>query len=189
MTWRRLTLCMAALLALAIMVPDLAAASSEFVPIAPCRVVDTRCYPAGSGQSTCTNGNGVPGGAGTVMAVNVTRNFDIVGTAFDPVDQGGFATGGCGVPGYTGAVPGAAAVAINITAVSPVGNGNMTAWPTDQTQPSTSNINYRTGVNLANSAIVKLSQDATEGADVSVEAHVSNVHLIIDIVGYFVEQP
>jgi hypothetical protein len=56
-----------------------------------------------------------------------------------------------------GEVPTAAsAVALNVTAVNPQGDGFLSAWPCDGGKPSTSNLNFVRGQTVANSVIVGL---------------------------------
>ena len=73
----------------------------------------------------------------------------------------------------------AAAVAtLNITAVSPAGNGYLTVWPCDQTQPTASSLNYITGVTRAVQVLSKLSAAGTVCVYTSKASH-----LIIDTTG------
>ncbi|MEQ1702028.1 MAG: hypothetical protein ABMA25_18110, partial [Ilumatobacteraceae bacterium] len=73
----------------------------------------------------------------------------------------------------------AAAVAtLNITAVSPAGNGFLTVWPCDQTQPTASSLNYVTGVTRAVQVLSKLSATGTVCVYTSKASH-----LIIDTTG------
>jgi hypothetical protein len=52
-------------------------------------------------------------------------------------------------------VPGnASAVALNVTAVSPVGDGFLSAWPCGGPEPTTSNLNFVGGQIVANSVMV-----------------------------------
>ena len=190
MVSKRTVYCLIAVLVLAIFAPGLAAAAEKltFVPVTPCRAVDTRCIPPAQAAVTCPNAI-VPGaGSGDDINASSTRPFTMVG-AGDMRGQGGGALG-CGVPGYdvvTGD-PIAKAVAINVTAISPNNKGNLRAWNSDPTPPEVSNINFSTNVNIANSAVVTLAQDLTEGDDISVLSGgpVTSVHMAIDIVGYYI---
>ena len=60
------------------------------------------------------------------------------------------------VAGRAGVVPGATAAALNVTAVGPGGDGFLTVWPCGGTQPTTSNLNFRAGVTIANAVLVGL---------------------------------
>ena len=54
-----------------------------------------------------------------------------------------------------GDVPGgASAVALNVTAVSPAGDGFLSAWPCGGPEPTTSNLNFGGGQTVANSVMV-----------------------------------
>jgi hypothetical protein len=137
-----------------------AAADLVFVPVTPCRIIDTRI-------------------AGGVIAANTTRSFDVT-SASNYTAQGGDATN-CGV----GAVGAFAAAAINFTVVTPSAAGYITAFPYLATQPLAATVNYVAGDIRGNFAIVKLDQGAS-----SVELSVytfAQTHLVADIVGYFIE--
>src|SRR4028118_856185 len=98
----------------------LGSATSElvFVPLAPCRIIDTR-----------KSQGPIPAGQ--------TRSFQVAGiTEFGP--QGG-TIGGCGVP-PGGAEPVAAAVMLNIVAIDVAGKGNLAAWAYGHPQALASSI-------------------------------------------------
>lgn len=143
-----------------------------FVPLDPCRIIDTR-LPTPS-----------------KMEPNVVRNFRVVGTTgFEA--QGGKA-GGCGVP--AGATqPLAAAVMVNIVAIDAEGAGNMRAWEFNQPMPNASSINYQrlspNPMNIANGLIVPIAGISSLASDLSVMASFSRVHLVVDVAGYFTRFP
>src|SRR5436305_148326 len=139
-----------------------------YVPLAPCRVIDTRL---GGGK----------------MAAGETRSFHIAGTSgFDT--QGGN-SGGCGVP-IGASTPLAAAVMINLVAVDVDGKGNLAAWAFGQSQPLASSINYqKLDMNIANGLIVPISGVATSTFDMNVKASFANAHLVADVTGYFTRFP
>jgi hypothetical protein len=86
-----------------------------------------------------------------------------------------------GVPG--GAPAAANAVAVNLTVVSPSGDGFARAYPCDQSGSSeVSNVNFGPMENRANSAIVPTAADGT----ICVVSTVAT-HLLVDIAGYFVQ--
>lgn len=130
-----------------------------FVPITPCRIIDTR----------------VAGGA---IAANTTRNFDVTSTS-SYASQGGDASdcNGAGSAGSYGAA------AINFTVVTPSAAGYMTAFPYLATQPLASTVNYTAGDIRGNFAIVRLDQGAA-AAELSVYTF-AQTHLVADIVGYY----
>jgi hypothetical protein len=143
-----------------------------FVPLDPCRIIDTRSSTLGK------------------MQPNVVRDFKVVGTTgFEA--QGGN-PGGCGIPaGAT--VPAAAAIMVNITAVDAEGGGNMRAWEFNQAMPNTSSINYQqlspVKMNIANGLIVPIAGVSSLSADLSVMAVQNRVHLVADVSGYFTRFP
>lgn len=139
-----------------------------FVPLAPCRIIDTRL---GGGK----------------IAAGATRAFEVSGTSNFPA-QGGV-SGGCGVPqGATS--PLAAAVMINIVAVDPDGKGNMVAWEFGQAAPLAASINYqKLDLNLANGLIVPIAGVGSQPFDLNVKANFSGVHLVADVTGYFTRFP
>ena len=92
-------------------------AASVYVPVTPCRLVDTR----------------VAGGA---LRKNVQRQWQVTGTT-GYAAQGGRAD--CGVPA------GATAVEASVSAVGPSGPGYTRLWPAGQTVPTATFVNYSTG--------------------------------------------
>lgn len=142
-----------------------------FVPLTPCRIIDTRKSGAGKLQ---------PG---------VVRDFQVAGvTEFPP--QGGN-LGGCGVPPGA-AEPAAAAVVLNISAVQPEGSGNVRAWPYGQSVPLAAVITYDNKgpfFSISSSVIVPIAGTNTVPADLSVRADVSAAHFVADVTGYFTRFP
>lgn len=145
-----------------------------FTPVTPCRVIDTRL-------------------AGGRFAANETRTFIFRGPTTDYSSQGG-AAAGCGIPGLTGTTTlsnDAKAVAINIIAVGPLGPGDFNAWPSNQSIPTASVVNYSDlpGLNIANGVIVPMCDEASAtpcaSGDISFKAEVSGTFLVVDITGYF----
>jgi len=146
-----------------------AAASAQelvFTALPPCRAVDTRF------------------GSGGILAPGVVRSLILRNR--------------CGVPGLTndgGAeMNQALALAVNLVAVSPSGPGHLIAWPTNQSPPATSIINYSAssetgGLSIANGVILPMCNSVSTTpcatGDISFVAAVSAVHLIVDVVGYF----
>lgn len=129
-----------------------------FVPVTPCRIIDTR----------------VAGGA---IAANTTRNFDVTAVASYSF-QGGDASN-CNV----GAAGSFAAAAINFTVVTPGAAGYITAFPYLATQPLAATVNYTAGDIRGNFAVVKLDQGAS--ADELSVYSFAQTHLVADIVGYY----
>ncbi|MEA2560809.1 MAG: hypothetical protein QOH06_2313 [Acidobacteriota bacterium] len=141
-----------------------------FVPLPPCRIIDTRL------------------GSGGPIAAGQTRDFQVAGvTEFPP--QGGN-QGGCGVPPGS-AEPNAPAVVVNFVAVGPAGPGNLTAWAWGQPQPNTSVINYSNvpGLNIANGVVVSIAGTNLVPADLHIRAGSAATHVVADVTGYFTRFP
>ncbi|MBK7660212.1 MAG: hypothetical protein IPJ28_14235 [Betaproteobacteria bacterium] len=134
-----------------------------FVPIAPCRIADTRL-------------------AGGQIATNTARHFDVTAVS-DYSFQGGSATN-CGGAGAAGSF---AAGAFNFTVVTPPAAGYITAFPFLAAQPLAATVNYAAGDIRGNFAIVKLDQGASAN-ELSIYAATAT-HLVIDMVGYFIQAP
>jgi hypothetical protein len=130
--------------------------NSTFVPIAPCRVVDTR----------------VKGGP---IASNQSRSFYVTGTQHF-IDQGG-KVGGCGIPA------GSTAVEISVTSVDSTGNGFLRAFPAGAAEPTATFLNY-SPYNPTNTGTVQLCQ-GTCTTHLSVKGHGSSTQLVIDVQGYY----
>lgn len=153
--------------------PVLGDAKSDllFVPVEPCRIIDTRLT-----------------GAGGMLFPGTPRNFEVAGTAnFE--SQGG-RPGGCGVP-LGAATPLAAAVVINFVAVGPQGPGHLRAWEFGQTAPNASIINYAqvSGLNIANGVVVPIAGVSTVDKDLSIDSNTSPTFIVADVTGYFTRFP
>ncbi len=131
-----------------------------FVPISPCRIIDTRL-------------------AGGQIAANTVRSFDVTAVS-DYSFQGGAANNCNGA----GAVGSFAAAAINFTVVSPAADGYITAFPFLGTQPLAATVNYTAGDIRGNYSVVKLDQGASAN-ELSVYSF-AQTHLVADIVGYYI---
>ena len=100
----------------------------EFVPITPCRLIDTR---TGSGFSGAYGPPSMAGGS-------AQRSFTI--------------TGQCGIPA------GAQAVSFNFAVWLPTTRGNLLVFPAGTATPNVSTLNWEAGIlALANAAVVPLS--------------------------------
>ena len=136
------------------------AAETTYIPITPCRILDTRV------------GTGVDG---TPLTSSETRTYRVGGTAGFPA-QGGRA-GGCGIP------VGAGSVAGTITAVDPVRGGFVRAWPAALSEPTATQLNYR-GAPISTG--VTLSIDTSTAEALAVKNYGGTTGLVIDISGYYV---
>ncbi|WP_035799237.1 right-handed parallel beta-helix repeat-containing protein [Kitasatospora mediocidica] len=89
-----------------------------------------------------------------------------------------------GTPQYiiTRAPAGATAVVLNLTATNANETGHLTVFPAGTSQPSTSNLNYTAGTNIANLVTVPLG---TNG-ELEVTTNTGSVDAIADVYGYYV---
>mgnify|MGYP000947953583 CR=1 FL=1 len=131
-----------------------------FVPITPCRVIDTRL----------TN---------TPIPAFGSRDFDITGVA-NYAFQGGDSSD-CGGAGAAGSF---AAAVINFTVVTPNAPGYITAWPYSAPQPLAATVNYVAGDIRGNLAIVRLDQSAAAN-EISIYSQ-ALTHVVGDMVGYMI---
>lgn len=133
-----------------------------FVPITPCRIIDTRL-------------------AGGEITGNTVRHFDVTAVT-DYTFQGGVASNCNGV----GAAGSFAAAAINFTVVNPTvpGTGFLTVYPFLGTQPLAATMTFKNGQVLSNLSIVRLDQGASANEISVYTSHLT--HLVGDVVGYFI---
>jgi len=85
-------------------------------------------------------------------------------------------TGQGGVP-----TSGVSAVIMNLASVTPAGAGFVTAWPSGENRPTTSNLNFVSGRNVANLAVVPVGAD---GKVMLYRGFGGSLNLIADLVGY-----
>ena len=137
-----------------------AAGDLTFVPVEPCRILDTR----------------VAVGA---IAANTVREVDVTAIG-SYASQGGSATD-CGGVGSAGSF---AAAVINFTWVAPAQQGYFTAFPHLGTQPLAATAIYGPGQIASNLAVVKLDQTSAM-AEMNIYSE-RQLHLVADIVGYYV---
>ncbi|MFD9123421.1 right-handed parallel beta-helix repeat-containing protein [Kitasatospora sp. NPDC059571] len=77
---------------------------------------------------------------------------------------------------------GVSAVALNVTATGGTGNGFLTAYPSGQSTPVASNLNYTAGQTIANAVVVPV------GPDGKIRIHngsYGSTDVIVDVVGYY----
>jgi hypothetical protein len=113
---------------------------SVYVPITPCRIVDTRQI-------------GGAFGAGQQMGFWAWAEG-----ADNYLPFGGNPTN-CGIPGE------ATAVHVNFTIVSPKGNGFLRAWPNSLLEPNATLFAWDAGFGAANAATIPICSDGTTGND------------------------
>jgi hypothetical protein len=131
----------------------------EFVPVAPCRIADTRS-------------------SGGALANGATRNFLVSGsTGFS--GQGGTSTG-CGVP------EGALAAELTIISADASGPGLLRAFPFGG-QPTATILAYQNGPNLLNTGTIALCDPSatTCTSDLSVKSFQASTQVIVDVNGYY----
>lgn len=96
------------------------------------------------------------------------------------------ASGPVGDRAFSLSVPGVAtgtvAVVLNVTATSPTAESFATVWASGRARPDTSNLNYSRGDTVANAVIAEVGPDGR----VQFANAFGSVHLIADLVGYFV---
>lgn len=119
----------------------------------PIRVINTR-----GGGAPITNG-GHPLTAGATLAAQIT----------------GTAVGGISVPAH------ATAIIANMVAV-PTSNGDLTIWADGVAKPTSSNLNYSGGVNIANFVICALSS----AGKVDIYSNAGTTDVILDITGFII---
>ena len=83
------------------------------------------------------------------------------------------------IAGSAGVPAGAEAVALNVTAVGPLGSGYVVAYPCGPV-PAVSALNFDAGHNVANLTLVELAADGSACFLASAPAH-----LVVDVVGWF----
>lgn len=127
-----------------------------FVPVAPCRLIDTRPGDVNVGPRS------------TKVGADETVTF--------AARQGSDGASKCEIPAT------ATALATNTVAVSPTAQSFMTLFPSDVSNPGTANLNYVAGqAPTPNAATVPLSASG----EFNVFNAFGAVHVIIDVSGYF----
>lgn len=85
--------------------------------------------------------------------------------------------------GGNGSIPdGVTAAAMNVTVTGSTANGFATVFPSGNTTPNSSNVNYGTGETVANMAIVKVGSD---GKVEFTNTSTGTVQIIADVAGYY----
>lgn len=126
--------------------------SGFFNPIGPIRVADTRSYTGNNYQDASSTLT--PGSSITVNFGNVS-----------------------GLPNNI------SAVLLNVTATNTTSNnGYLTIYPSSNSMPATSNLNWYAGQTIANSVIVSVS--ATDTITIT-NSKFGSVDVIVDLYGYF----
>jgi hypothetical protein len=151
-------------------VSGVATSGSVFVPLTPCRIVDTRL---------AAEGALVPGTA---------RSFVVGGSNPALFTAQGGNSSGCGVP-----LGKAVAAFINFVAVSPTGPGNLRTWAYASSLPPApfaATLNYALvpgSLNIANGVTAPLCDPLATSCtyDILAQAFGSETHVVADVLGYF----
>ncbi|MFE9633310.1 PKD domain-containing protein [Streptomyces sp. NPDC006463] len=94
----------------------------------------------------------------------------------------GYGTFGVEIADRRGVPKGATAVSLNLTVTNPQEAGHLTAYPSGQTAPSTSSVNFSAGQTVANSVIVPVGPDGR----ISIRnGSWKPADVVIDVVGYY----
>jgi hypothetical protein len=130
------------------------------------------------------------GSQGTVFnAVSPIRALDTRDGPPGGQDQGPFVN----VTQFAGLPTNSRAVVANVTATDTTADSYLTVWPSNQPRPNASNLNWRAGQtvpNLVVSPIAPQSAPAEQGpGHIAVYNFVGQVHVLVDVVGYFVPGP
>jgi len=126
-----------------------------YVPLNPSRILDTR---AGANTS---DGQFAAEGA---LGPGHTLDLIVLG-------RGGVAA------------TGVKAVVLNLTVTDPTTAGYVTAWPSGEQMPGTSNINFVAGQTIPNLVIVKVGSNGK----VALSNSSGNTQLVADVLGYFTD--
>lgn len=129
-----------------------------FTPVTACRIVDTRLV-------------------GGPIAADGTRDFAAF-TATDFTSQGG-AAGDCGIP------ENASAVIVKVTSVLPAGNGYLTAYPSGESRPLASSLNYTAHQVTSNEAVIRLCRPGC-AAQFTLYSYAQG-DVVVDVAGYYME--
>jgi hypothetical protein len=133
-----------------------------FTPVTPCRIFDTRTSQGGTGP----------------IPANGIKNFVVYNTS-SYVLSGGSNTN-CGIAAGINT----AAIAINLTVVTPNTGGWITAFPFGTAQPVAATVNFNAGDIRGNMAILKVDQNVANPSSLSIFS-TSATEVIGDIVGFY----
>jgi len=158
-----------------------------FIPMSPCRIVDTRNV-------------GGPIAAGTQRAFNWVRGV----STFSWAEQGGapgsgatacpftvFAYAGGQLPGSVADLRGYPSAAMaTVTVVNPTAAGNLVVWGGQGTFPQSSALNFAIGQTLANTTVIPWGQRIGAGVQdftIRYNGPSGQANVVVDLVGFFVQ--
>ena len=128
------------------------AAPPMYTGLVPARLLDTR--PTGATVDGQFAGGGLVG-PGSVL------NLTVLGRGGVPASSVG-------------------AVAINVTVTTPTANSFLTVYPSGQTRPTASNLNFGAGQTIANMVIVPIGA----GGQISLFNSAGLTHVLVDVLGW-----
>jgi RHS repeat-associated protein len=137
-------------------VPSEPGGDGQYHAVTPARILDTR---AGSRTGLCPTTTPQC----TTIPTGGTRSLQVTG-------QGGVPASGVG------------AVAVTITVLAGPSAGFITTYPTGQTRPTASTVNYAASEVIANSAIVQVGQNGR----IDLFAHTS-ADILVDVTGWYAD--
>jgi uncharacterized protein (DUF1501 family) len=85
------------------------------------------------------------------------------------------------VTGRAGVPAGAQAVVMNVTAIDPTAAGYLTVWPSGESMPNTSSLNFSARQTIPNLVVAKVGKSGR----VSMFNAAGTTHVAVDVVGYF----
>ena len=126
---------------------------------------------------------GTPTAAGAFATVSPARILDTRTNSGAPGPVPALGTITIQITGKSG-IPttGVAAIALNVTAVTPTANGYLTAWPNGTTRPDASNLNFTAGQNIPNTVIVPVG---TGGKIQLFNGSTGTIQILADVAGYY----
>ncbi len=137
-------------------------AGSDFLPLTPARVADTR--PTGTAVS----------GPWYAASRRSVGTGPIGGSSPNGAQLDVLVSGRGSVP-----MTDTGAVVLNVTVTSPSAAGYLTVFPLDTRAPSTSSVNFRAGQTVANLVVMPLGR----GGGISIRSSVPRAHIVVDVLG------
>jgi hypothetical protein len=135
--------------------------ATAFVPITPCRILDTRPAPDNIGNRA------TPIGAAQTHTVDAHGN-----------------NGNCNTTNGNAIPTGATGLQLNVTALGATSGTFLTVWATGATQPTVSSLNPQPGAPpIPNGVATGLSS----GGQFDIYNNGGNVNVIVDVVGYYTD--